>query len=379
MRILLATYCLILMLFSTIASAKIVFSLKNAGSDKDVKGVYVMDDNGMDITLLSDAGAIIVRWSPDGKQVMFCGSKRTEGNTGRYIFHINADGNNLRQITRLHEVSYDYYPFYFQRGKSILFLRYIKNISGGVLNVMDLESGEIRKIGELDFLPKNPDLSPNGKYIVYTEHVYNISRGVSNIWMMNADGSNRTQLLPPVTRVPGLVFNQLIIDRRHPRWNRHGDQIVYMERRYKFRAGNSLGQTKRSGLVFSALPYVCKFVTVDLGRPHDISNKEIFIQGNAYTDEVVSEVSNHAPFHLLIDDGSHHLEDQIFFFKHYVGLRNTISVMICEDIPKFHLDLLISNVIQTFDKKSNSYLKPELRCTNLWELDSYQLVLYNGD
>ena len=234
MRILLATYCLILMLFSTIASAKIVFSLKNAGSDKDVKGVYVMDDNGMDITLLSDAGAIIVRWSPDGKQVMFCGSKRTEGNTGRYIFHINADGNNLRQITRLHEVSYDYYPFYFQRGKSILFLRYIKNISGGVLNVMDLESGEIRKIGELDFLPKNPDLSPNGKYIVYTEHVYNISRGVSNIWMMNADGSNRTQLLPPVTRVPGLVFNQLIIDRRHPRWNRHGDQIVYMERRYKF-------------------------------------------------------------------------------------------------------------------------------------------------
>ena len=231
MRILLATYCLILMPFSTIASAKIVFSLKDAGSDKDVAGVYVMDDNGMDITLFSDAQwARIVRWSPDGKQVMFC--RPTEDITGRYIFHINADGNNIRQITGLHEVSIDLYPFFFQHGKSIHFLSSNKGVYG--VNVMDLESGEIREIGDLDFRPVNPDLSPNGKYIVYTEHVYNISRGVSNIWIMNADGSNRKQLLPPVTRVPGLVFNQLIIDRRHPRWNRYGDQIVYMERRYKF-------------------------------------------------------------------------------------------------------------------------------------------------
>lgn len=227
----LPTCCFVLMLYSTIASAKIVFTLRDDGRDRDINGVYVMDDNGMDITLLNDTvGSRNASWSPDGKQIMF--SKYTNETAGRYIFLINPDGNNMRQITGLHEESTDINPFFFQRGKSIHFVR--SNEGVRVVNVMDLESGEIRKIGDLDFLPVNPDLSPNGKYIVYTEHVVSISRGVSNIWMMNADGSNRTQLLPPVTRVPGMVFNQLIIDRRHPRWNQHGDQIVYTERRYKF-------------------------------------------------------------------------------------------------------------------------------------------------
>ncbi len=224
MRLLLATYCLLLMLFSTIASAKIVYTLRDAGSDKDVDSLYVMDDNGMDITLLNNTlDSRYARWSPDGKQIMF--SKHTKGISGRYIFMINPDGNNMRQITGLHEVSTDIYPFFFGRGKSIHFYRYSKGSYG--LLVMDLGSGEIRKIGELDFRPTNPDLSPNGKFVVYTEHVYNLFRKVSNIWIMNADGSNRKQLLPPAPS------NKMIIDRRHPRWNRYGDRIVFLERRYK--------------------------------------------------------------------------------------------------------------------------------------------------
>ena len=210
------------MLFSTIASAKIVFNLLDAGSDQDVDGVYVMDDNGMDITLLNGTlGAGRARWSPDGKQIMF--SQNIEGTAGNYIFLINPDGNNMRQITGPHEVSTDIYPFFFGSGKSIHFYRHNKGAL--VVNIMDLESGEIRKIGELDFLFTQPDLSPNGKFIVYTEP-YGRSR-VSNIWIMNADGSNPKQLLPPAPS------DKLIIDRRHPRWNRYGDRIVFLERRYK--------------------------------------------------------------------------------------------------------------------------------------------------
>ena len=229
MRLLLATFCLVLLLFSTIASAKIVFSLRDVSIDKDVNGVYVMDDNGNNITLLSDTqGSRTARWSPDGRQILF--SRRSKGTTGRYIFLINADGNNIRQLTGLHEVSIDFFPSFLQRGKSILFVR--SNEGVRVMNVMDLESGEIRKIGDLDFLPVNPYLSPNGQYIVYTEHVPNVLRKVSNIWIMNADGSNRNQMLPPAPS-DGLIFDRLIIDRRHPRWNRYGNRIVYMERRYK--------------------------------------------------------------------------------------------------------------------------------------------------
>ena len=229
MRLLLATFCLVLLLFSTIASAKIVFSLRDVSIHEDVNGVYVMDDNGNNITLLTKNTFTTSRWSPDGRQIVFSGPSKEK--TGRYIFLIDPNGNNIKQLTGLHEVSIDLYPSLFPNGKSLLFFRNNKGPRNKGLRVMDLESREIRIIGDFPLI--YPDLSPNGQYIVYTKFVSSILKEVSNIWIMNADGSDQNQLLPPAPRVVGLILNRLIIDRRHPRWNRYGNRIVYMERRYK--------------------------------------------------------------------------------------------------------------------------------------------------
>ena len=76
MRLLLATFCLVLLLFSTIASAKIVFSLRDVSIHEDVNGVYVMDDNGNNITLLTKNTFTTSRWSPDGRQIVFSGPSK---------------------------------------------------------------------------------------------------------------------------------------------------------------------------------------------------------------------------------------------------------------------------------------------------------------
>ncbi len=222
MRFFLTTFCLLLLLFSNVVSAKIVYSLIDDGIvGKNPNGVYVMDDNGKNITLLADTrGALSARWSPDGKHILFSRWQVPYKPQGKHIFLINADGDNIRQLTGLNDVFTDIYPSFLPHGKSILFVR---NNKGA--RVMDLESGEIRKIG--DSLLIKPDLSPDGKYIVYTEYVPNVLKKVSNIWIMNADGSNRSPLLPSAHR------DGLIIDRRIPRWARYGKRIVYMECRYK--------------------------------------------------------------------------------------------------------------------------------------------------
>lgn len=71
MRLLnIGSVCLLLMLFSNIVQAKILF-----GSTRDgVKGIYVMDDDGSNETLLTESEELRPYpncWSPNGKLIAF--------------------------------------------------------------------------------------------------------------------------------------------------------------------------------------------------------------------------------------------------------------------------------------------------------------------
>ncbi len=81
--------CLLLLLFGTVAEAKIVFSSRRDG----VEGVYVMDDDGSNQTLLTEDGKLRPTprcWSPDGKQIMF------RSRAGEYL--MDPDGTNIRKL-----------------------------------------------------------------------------------------------------------------------------------------------------------------------------------------------------------------------------------------------------------------------------------------
>lgn len=220
MRLLTAVMLVALLYSSTIASAKIVFSLKENGIDNNIAGIYIMDDSGEKKTRITQ-GSSTTRWSPDGRQILINRGHPPEKPDGSAIYLINADGKDIRQLTGLHQVFYDSSPTFFPDGKSILFNRYNKGV-----RVMDLETNEVSILG--DFRIGGPDISPNGKYIVYENVVLeNVLRDAANIWIMNADGSNRNPLIPPA------ADDGLIYDRRLPRWDRYGNKIVFIERRYK--------------------------------------------------------------------------------------------------------------------------------------------------
>ena len=213
---LLTSLCLILLL-STVASAKIVFDSKRDG----VTGIYVMDDNGNNVTLLTDTLVPRApRWSPDGKQIVFERQVIQQDSQRSHLFMMNADGTNVRQLTPPHWGGTDVHPSFLPDGKSILFRRYTFKGNKHSINVLSLESGAVRQISDLG--ANKPEWAPEGRQIICSSLPIAGGSG-GNIWIMNADGSNARELLPPLPK------GKLIISRWNPRWSPDGKRILYME------------------------------------------------------------------------------------------------------------------------------------------------------
>ena len=84
---------------------------------------------------------------------------------------------------------------------------------------------------------------------------------------------------------------------------------------------------------FCEMPYVGKVVGIDtdplVGLPPD---KGIFLQGDAYSREMLNRVKGFAPFNLIIDDGSHSVVDWTFVLAYYLPLLATPGILAIEDI-----------------------------------------------
>ena len=94
-----------------------------------------------------------------------------------------------------------------------------------------------------------------------------------------------------------------------------------------------------SSNAFSKMPFIEKYVGIDKVAPeHAFGQKATFIQGDAYTAEMINQIQALSEkFHLVIDDGSHACEDQIFFLQNYERFCTPISAFICEDIRMSHV------------------------------------------
>ena len=64
------------------------------------------------------------------------------------------------------------------------------------------------------------------------------------------------------------------------------------------------------------------------------TDKAHFLKVNAYRQEGLDAIAEHAPFDLLIDDGTHHLAHQKFFWENYQQFMNEKhSAIVVEDVP----------------------------------------------
>ncbi len=226
MRLLIASLSVLLFLFFAMeASAKIVFDSTREGVD----GIYVMDDDGGNVKLLTDMlHPAIPRWSPDGKYIVF--SRQTDKRNKRSrLFLIKADGTSIRQLTTLVGEATDSPGPFSPDGKSILFHRTerVNNKARHSLLVIDIESGQITKLIE-DIVVTMPDWSPDGKHIVFSTSSAAGGAG-GTLYIIGADGSNLRPLIPAQ---PEPLPGALVIHRWYPRWSPNGKRIVYIQTEY---------------------------------------------------------------------------------------------------------------------------------------------------
>lgn len=211
MKMLLWISCCLLVLVSTVASAKIVFDAKHNGNYE----IYVMNDDGSRTHRVTNnlLRAFDPRWSPDGKQIAFVrklGQKHPQND----LFVMNVDGSNVRQLTH-HPADDGYDLTWAPDGKRLAFVSF--RSGNPQIHVLDVASGTVKQLTADPEGAVDPAWSPAGRQIAYryTHHEFG-----ETIYTMSADGSNQKPLIP---------LKKGAILRFSPAWAPDGQRIVFCE------------------------------------------------------------------------------------------------------------------------------------------------------
>lgn len=162
---------------------KIVFSSNRDGNSE----IYRMNaDGGSPVRLTNDTGAdMSPDYSPDGQSIVFVSSR--DGNNE--IYKMNADGSNQVRLTN--DAGSDTTPSFSPDGQKIIFVTSRISQANLKLYTMNTDGTNQQAIpdGGGTSYYNRPSYSPDGSKIIM---VYGTDITTHNIFLMNADGSNRT-------------------------------------------------------------------------------------------------------------------------------------------------------------------------------------------
>lgn len=175
---------------------KIVFTSLRDGDPE----IYTMNLDGSNQTRLTfekgyDGGPF---FSWDGKQIVFRASRpKTEQELADYndlvvnglvrpttleIYVMDADGKNMRQITRLGKASFA--PFFHPDGKRIIFCSNVqsKNPRNFDLYLVNADGTGLERVTENETFDGFPMFTHDGKHLVFASNRFNKKKGETNIF-----------------------------------------------------------------------------------------------------------------------------------------------------------------------------------------------------
>ncbi len=167
----------------------------NPGTERRI---WIMNADGTDVKQLSRVSGSFPHWSPLGGKILFHG----EVNSG--IWLISPEGGDERLLFREGG-----YPTWSPDGTEIAYV----SLNDWCIWVMDADGTDKRKLS--DHRGLQPAWSPDGSQIAYEVS----QKDGTAIWVINADGSGEHRISPPEGAAQATPADDTLTQCRHPDWS----------------------------------------------------------------------------------------------------------------------------------------------------------------
>lgn len=195
--------------------------------DTDVFWINPLTGDAFNITKAPASEERYPVWSPDGKQVVFTSNRAGATLAGASaasttptssplsgafnLYMANADGTNVRQLTKQAAPAVYYFPSWTADGQQIWFSLADDSKKKSVIGYVTPDGKEYKEIAD----GRDGAISPDGKTIAFTKQV---GKGYC-LFAMDADGRNVRQLSQHEDEIGAVA----------PAWSFDGRQIVYSD------------------------------------------------------------------------------------------------------------------------------------------------------